>query len=49
MTIAEARAIIATTKSAKLKRDLYKFIKRKEREQWLQTKLQRTANASPRR
>lgn len=34
--------------SRTLRRDMFKFIKRKEREQWLQTKLQRTASASPR-
>ena len=32
MTVAEAYAIIATTKSKTLKRDLYKFIKRKQKE-----------------
>lgn len=48
MTIDEAKHIVKTTKSYTLKRDMLKYIKRKEREQWLQTKLQRTASASPR-
>ena len=49
LTIDQARHIAKTTQSKTLRRDMFKFIKRKEREQWLQTKLQRTASASPRR
>lgn len=48
MTIDEAKEIANTTKSYALKRDMLKFIKRKEREKWLQTKLRKTANAGPR-
>lgn len=48
MTIDEAKHIANTTKSYTLRRDMLKFIKRKEREKWLQTKPQKTASASPR-
>ena len=48
MTIDEARHIAKTTKSYTLRRDMLKYIKRKERKQWLQTKPHKTANASPR-
>lgn len=34
MTIDEARHIAKTTKSYTLRRDMLKFIKRKEREKW---------------
>lgn len=34
MTIEEAKRIIETTKSYALRRDMLKYIKRKEREKW---------------
>lgn len=34
MTIDEARHIVKTTKSYTLRRDMLKYIKRKEREKW---------------
>ena len=49
ITIDEARFIAKTTKSYTLRRDMLKFIKRKEREKWLQTKPQKIENANPRR
>ena len=36
MTIDEAKRILETTTSRTLRRDLIKFIKRKEREKWLE-------------
>ena len=41
MTIDEARHIAKTTKSYTLRRDMLKFIKRKEREKWQTKKPQR--------
>ena len=38
MTIDEARHIAKTTKSYTLRRDMLKFIKRKEREKWQTSK-----------
>lgn len=40
MTIDEARHIVKTTKSYTLKRDMLKFIKRKEREKWQNQRLE---------
>lgn len=39
MTIDEARHIAKTTKSYTLKRDMLKYIKRKEREKWRTNKI----------
>lgn len=41
LTIDEARHIVKTTKSRALKRDMLKYIKRKEREKWPIKKPQR--------